>query len=234
MENRNISQIAIERIKDEGIKPISRNIFSIKRVLFWVLVASSFIIGAITFSLVLSALFNNDWDLYNKIGFSFIFRTLPYFWLISLAVFTVLGEYYYRKTYLGHRRGFILIMGVYLVSTTVFGSLFYLIGTGRLIEQSLENEAPIYRHVMLNRYEVWSHPEAGFLSGRIIRVMDNEVEVIDSDGFIWIINMQDVYLRGRVEIEIGERIKIIGKCMETICIADEIRPWIGMRRGMMR
>lgn len=233
MENKNISQIAIERIREEGIKPISKNIFSIKRVLFWVVVCSSFIIGAFTFALILSALFHNDWDLYSKFGFSFVFKTLPYFWLASLLVFTILGEYYYRKTLLGHRRGFILIMGIYLISTTIFGSIFYLIGVGEFIEKSLENKSPVYRHIMLNRYEPWSHPEDGFFSGEIIRVIDGGIEVIDLDGFAWTVEIKDVSLRGRVPIEIGQRIKIIGHCLEAhMCIAEEIRPWMGMRKGM--
>ena len=97
MDNKNISQIALERIKGEGIKPISRIVFSTKRVLFWVAVAVALVVSALAFSLILSALFNNDWDLYNKFGFSFILRTLPYFWFISLVVFIILGEFYYRK-----------------------------------------------------------------------------------------------------------------------------------------
>jgi hypothetical protein len=234
MENKNISQIALERIKGEGIKPISRKIFSIKRVLFWVVVVFSLIIGAFTFSLILSALFNNDWDLYNKIGFIFIFKTLPYFWLISLFIFTILGEYYYRKTLLGHRRGFIFIMGIYMASTAIFGSLFYLIGFGKLIEQSLENKAPIYRHIMLNRYGVWSHPEDGFISGKIVRVVEGGIEIADLNGFIWTVKIKDAPIRGKIEIEIGERIKIIGNCIETICIAEEVRPWMGVKKKIMR
>ena len=230
MENKNISQIALERIREEGIKPISRNVFNIKRVLFWSVVGSSFIVGAFTFSLVISALLNNDWDLYNKFGFNFILRTLPYFWLISLAVFTILGELYYRKTLLGHRRGFIVIIGIYLVSTTVFGSIFYLVGVGNFVEESLENRAPIYRNIMLNRHEVWSHPEEGLLSGIIIRVVDNEIEVVDLNGFIWLVGTKDSFVRGRTEIEIGERIKITGNVVNNnIFHADEIRPWGNMK-----
>lgn len=224
----------MDRIREDRIVPISRNIFSIKRVLFWVAVAVSFIIGAVIFSLVLSAFFNNDWDLYNEFGFSFIFKTLPYFWLASLLIFTILGEYYYRKTLFGHRRGYMVILSVYMISTTLFGTIFYLIGTGRLIEQSLENEAPIYRHIMLNRYEVWSHPESGFFSGRIIHVVEDGVVVIDSNGHFWTIDTTDAVIRGKMEVETGEKIKIIGKCIESICIASELRPWQGMNRRAVR
>lgn len=234
MENKSISQIALEKIKEDKIVPISKNIFSIKRVLFWVAVATSFIVGAITFSLVLSALFNNDWDLYNKLGFSFVFKTLPYFWLASLLIFTFLGEFYYRKTLFGHRKGFIVVLSVYMISTTLFGTIFYLVGTDNFIEESLENEAPIYRHMMFNRYEVWSHPENGFFSGKIVRIIDEGIEVVDPEGYIWAVNTKDAFIRGRIEVEIGEKIKIIGKCIDNICVAYEVRPWQGMNRRYVR
>lgn len=230
MENKNISQIALERIKEEHIKPISRNVFSIKRVLFWVVVATSFIVGAFAFSLTIFALVNNDWDLYNKFGLSFIMRTLPYFWLVSLVIFTILGEYYYRKTLLGHRRGFVLIAGIYLISTTLFGSIFYLIGVGESVERSLVDVDPVYRNIILNRQEIWSHPEDGLLSGKIILVKDGVMQVMDADGFIWIVDKENSIIKGRVSVEIGERIKIIGnKTEDNYFRALEIRPWMGMK-----
>jgi hypothetical protein len=230
MENKNISQIALERIREEGIKPISRNVFSLKRVLFWVVVASSFVVGAFAFSLVLSALFNNDWYLYDRFGLNFIFRTLPYFWLVSLAVFTILGEYYYRKTLLGHRRGFLVIIGIYLISTSLFGSIFYLVGVGGFIEESLENNISSYRGIILNRYEIWSHPEEGLLSGKITKVSDGEVEIIDKDGYIWIVNVGKASAQGKEEIDVDERVKITGKVTSNNNFsAEDIRPWKGMR-----
>lgn len=230
MENKNISRIVLERIREEGIKPISRNVFSIKRVLFWVVVTTSFIVGAFSFSLTIFALLNNDWDLYNKFGLSFVMQTLPYFWLISLVVFTVLGEFYYRKTLLGHRHRFTVIIGVYLISTSIFGSIFYFVGVGECVEKSLGEVSPVYRNIILNRHEVWSHPENGLLSGKIILIENGMMQVMDSDGFIWIVDKENSFTKGRTSIEIGERIKIMGdKIEDNYFRAREIRPWMGMR-----
>lgn len=230
MENKNISQIALSRIKEEGIKPIPRNIFSIKRVLFWVIVASAFIIGSFSFSLVLSTLLNNDWYLYNRFGFSFVFRTLPYFWLVSLAIFTILGEFYYRKTLLGHRRGFVVIIGIYLISTTLFGSIFYFIGVGSSLEESLENNITSYRGIILNRYEIWSHPDEGLLSGRVTKIGDSEIEIIDINGNIWIVNINEASMGKDISIKKDDRIKITGEIVNNNNFnADDIRLWMKMR-----
>ncbi len=227
MENKNISQIAFERIKGEGIKPISRKVFSVKRVLFWVVVISSLIVGAFTFSLILSALFNNDWDLYNRFGFNFILKTLPYFWFVSLIIFTILGEYYYRKTLLGHRRQFIVIMGVYMVSSIAFGTVFYLVGVGSSIEQSLFERAPNYSNYILNRHGVWSHPEEGLLSGVIISIGENQIKVLDPNNFIWTVNLNNTVIHGSFDMGVGERINMIGDKVDIdIFNAEEIRPWM--------
>lgn len=232
MENKDISQIAIERIKEKGIKPIPRQVFSIKRVMFWVVVGSSFIVGAFSFSLILSALLNNDWDLYNRFGFNFIVKTLPYFWLISLLVFTILGEYYYRKTLLGHRRGFILIVGIYLFSTTAFGTIFYALGFGEFMEKNLGEVPETYRSIILNRQEFWFNPDQGLLTGKIILVNDDTIQIIDSHGGIWTVDRKESLTRGQAIIEIGEKIKIVGSKIESgIFKALEIRPWMGNHSG---
>lgn len=229
MENKDISKIALERIKEGGIKPISRNIFNIKRVLFWALIFITLVVSALTFSLVLSNLFNNDWDLYDKYGFNFILKTLPYFWFVAFIIFIILGEYYYRKTLLGHRRDLMVVVGIYLLYTVFFGSLLYFIGVDDYVEQSLIKNAPGTNSFILNRHEIWMHPEGGLLSGEIMLVNDNEIQVIDINNFIWIVNTKDAFSHGKVKVEVGEKIKILGDKMENnIFNAEEIRPWIGI------
>lgn len=229
MENKNISQIALERIKGEGIKPISRNVFSIKRVLFWTAVGFSFIVGSFSFSLALHSLLNNDWDLYDRFGFNFVFKTLPYFWLLALLAFTILGEFYYRKTTFGHRHRYLFIIGIYFVSTTFFGTVFYLIGGAEPVEESLYNKAPVYRNIIFNHQVFWSNPEEGLLTGDVIFVGDSEMQIMDPNGYVWIVNKENASNRGGIIPEIGQKIKVIGdKIDKNLFKAEEIRPWLGV------
>ena len=226
MENKNISQIAFERITEEGIRPIPRKVFNIKRALFWLVVILSLFIGAFTFSIILSALFNNDWDLYTKFGFNFILRTVPYFWLVSLGIFTMLGEYYYRQTLFGHRRGLAMIIGIYLGSTIIFGTIFYSIGIDEYVENYIVNNIPTYSNFIFNKYEVWSHPEDGLLSGTITKVKDGEIEIIDFNGSIWTVNIKDSFIGNKNFIQVGKNVKIVGEnTINNIFNADDIRSW---------
>jgi hypothetical protein len=228
-ENKDISQIALERIKESGIKPISKNIFNLKKVLFWSLVGFSVIIGAISFSVTLSILFNNDWYLYNKFGFGYILKSLPYFWGISLVGLVILGEVYYRKISLGYRHRMITIVSVYIIFTVIFGFILYTIKVGEKIEQSLSQNISIYHAVIFDRDEFWKNPEQGLLAGRITEVNGNILKIIDSNNVVWFINISDAFVGNRVNIEIGEKIRIIGDVDNNIFTAEQIRPWFGNR-----
>ncbi|MFA6251093.1 MAG: hypothetical protein WC603_00475 [Candidatus Paceibacterota bacterium] len=226
-DNKNISQIALEKIKESGIKPISKNIFNLKRVLFWSLVGFSIIIGVISFSSTLSILFYNDWYLYNKLGFGFIIKSLPYFWFIFLLIFAILCEFYYRKTSFGYRHRIVFIIGIYVSLIIVFGSILHLIGMGEKIEQSLFKNVPVYHFVTFDRNEFWSNPREGFISGRIILVDNNMIKIIDQNRNVWVLNIENASVRGRIKMTEGEVIKIIGEIKNNVFIAEEIRPWMG-------
>jgi hypothetical protein len=235
MENKDISQIALEKIRESGIKPISKNVFNIKRVIFWSLVSFSVIIGAVSFAIVLSILFTNDWYLYNKLGFGFIFKSLPYFWFLSLLIFTILGDFYYRRTSLGYRHRTITIMGVYIILTIVSGSVLHVIGMGKIVEDSLSRNIPIYRGFMFDKSEIWSHPEKGLLSGEIIEANEDFIKVLDSNGDIWILNIERAFVGKKVKIKSGEMIKILGDIDENnVFTVEQIRPWIGNGNNMVR
>jgi len=229
MENKDISQIALEKIKESGIKPISKNVFNLKRVIFWSLVGFSVLVGAVSFSITCSILFSNDWYLYNKLGFGYIFKSLPYFWLICMLLFTLLGEFYYRKTLFGYRHRIVIIVGTYIILTTIFGIFLHLFKVGEVVEQTIFENVSVYRGIMFNRSEVWLNPEEGLLSGKIIGISGNVIKIIDLDNNVWSINTDDAFIRKNAKVEIGEIIKIIGDQDGTVFTAEEIRPWIGNR-----
>ncbi|HEY5587403.1 MAG TPA: hypothetical protein VIK86_00445 [Candidatus Paceibacterota bacterium] len=230
MENKDISQIALQRIKESGIKPISKNIFNLKRVIFWSLVGVSIIIGAISFSVTLSLLFNNDWDLYNKYGFNFILRTLPYFWVVCLLLFTILGEFYYRKTFFGYRHKVVTIIGVYIILTIIIGSILHLFRIGEIIEGSISENISIYSVLTFDKNELWSHPEEGLISGKIISITGNLINIVDFNNVTWNINIDNAIIGKKVKIKEGETIKILGDIDgDNIFTAEEIRPWVGSK-----
>jgi hypothetical protein len=234
MENKDISQIALEKIRESGIKPIPRSIFDIKKFLFWFLVSISIIIGAISFSIILSLLVDNDWVLFNKLGFNFILKTIPYFWIICLAIFTVLAKYYYRKTLLGHRKNVLIVIGLYGIITIFFGVIIYFIEAGEIIENYLYNSVPIYKEIIFDKEDLWDLNEKGLLSGIIVGVDNNILELRDRNGYLWTININKANINEKVNIERCLRLRIIGdKINEGVFNAGTIEPWIGRKTGQV-
>lgn len=216
-----ISEKALEKIKESGIKPISKKVFNIKKVTFWTLVVLSIFIGSASFAIILSILVNNDWQLYHQFGLGFIFNTLPYFWLICLAIFAVLAEYYYRKTLFGYKHTIISIVGLYITITIASGGIFQLIGIGNRMEYYLFSNVSVYHNLRVNNSKFWDNPEEGLLSGRIIEIDDNIVRVVDRNNKIWLIDVPDDAIS---LIEIGQVIKIVGNRTELDSFkADYIR-----------
>lgn len=225
MENKDISQIVLEKIKESGIKPISKNVFNLKRVLFWSLVGFSVLVGAVSFSITLSILFTNDWYLYNKFGLGFIFKSLPYFWLGCLLLFTILGDFYYRKTFLGYRHRMTTIVGAYIILTVIFGTVLHLFGIGEAIEQSLFENVPVYHIVVFDRDGFWSQPEVGLLSGKIVEVNGDLIKLVDVNGTVWTIDIKNVFIGKNAKIIPGQFVKIVGdQDNGKVFNADEIYP----------
>ncbi len=230
MENKDISEIVLKNIKEKGLKPTSRIFFIFKKLLFWFLIGASILVGSVSFAFVMSLLLNNDWYLYKHLGLFFIFKTIPFFWLICLTSFIFLAEFYYKKTYFGYRHRVIYIIGIYLIITVLIGFTFYSFGLDSKFENSLYQKVPVYRTINLNRQEIWSQPDKGFLSGEIISVKGESVKILDLNNMEWEIDIKDAIIGGRADLVEDQNIKILGEVKEKgVFSAQEIRPMFNNR-----
>ena len=90
MKYLNLSQAVLAKIKEEHIKPRPKWQFTFKNVLVWITSAIALVFGGLSSSVVIYMLVNNDWDVYEHITGSlagFIFVTMPYYWLVFMAIF---------------------------------------------------------------------------------------------------------------------------------------------------
>jgi len=229
MTQKDISQIAVETIKQTGMKPAPKARFYFSKIMFWLLVSITIVVGSLSFAVILFLLINNDWYLHGRLGTGFILKTLPYFWFIFLAIFIFLGEYYYKKTTFGYRHRLLTIIAVYALITVLSGSILYASGLGESIENKLYTNVPVYRSMMFDQQNTWSQPEKGLLSGTILSVSSSTIEIIDFNNIKWNVNIDNALVRGRVKLSPNEIIKIIGTNKgDKLFSADEIRSWMGM------
>jgi hypothetical protein len=77
-------------------------------------------------------------------------------------------------------------------------------------------------------------PEEGYLSGTIISIAGNSLELEDFQNKTWSINIDDIDIVPAVRLEKGEKIKIIGSMTsEDTFSAEKVRPW-GSEERMKR
>jgi len=165
------SKNTLEKIKESKIKPKPRWQFHLEQFGIWAFATLSVIIGAKAFAVIIFRLVNNDWEVRKHLGRSLLdhtLLTLPYLWIMVMALFVLLAYYNARHTKKGYRYSvYGIVIGTVLASLFLGGAL-YSTGFGYEIDFLFSENLPGYQNVMPNRGEFWSQPAAGFLSGEVI------------------------------------------------------------------
>ncbi|MEA1937230.1 MAG: hypothetical protein U9N04_03905 [Patescibacteria group bacterium] len=230
------SQKLLEKIRSEKISQKSRLQFILKNIFFWILFIFSIIIGGLSFSIILFAFDQEDFNLILQITDSrieFFLGLLPFFWIISCFVFLLISIFMVRHTKTGYRYSpFLVFISSIILSIILGTSLFFTGGAGKM-EQIFSENISIYKSVEEHRISRWSHPENGFLAGVILENRNDETILIkDFNDKEWEIDIQNTVIRRRVLLEPKEKIKIIGVILEeNIFTAQEIRFWKGLNRS---
>jgi uncharacterized membrane protein len=228
----NIAKQVLEKIKEEKMKPKPRWEFIFKEYFLWFLAGLSLLVGSLAVAVIIHMIKNNDWDLSGDASsglLSFIFTTLPYFWLILLLIFTVLSYYNFKNTKSGYRLHFRLLISASILSSVFLGILFFNLGLGREIDKVFSANLPFYENFFLYRGRVWLNPERGFLAGKITSdVVNQEFELMDLRDKVWLVHGQNCFVSPRVNLKKFEAVKIMGKKINDYdFVASQIRPWIG-------
>jgi uncharacterized membrane protein YidH (DUF202 family) len=228
----NIAKQALEKIKEDKIKPKPRWEFIFKEYFLWFLACISLLVGSFAVAVIIHMIKNNDWDLSEDASgglFSFILATLPYFWLILLLAFAVLSYYNFKNTKSGYRLHFRLLVSASILSSIFLGVLFFNLGLGQEIDKVFSAKLPFYEKFFVYRGRVWLNPERGFLAGKIASdVINQEFKLMDLENKIWLVHGQNCFVSPRVNLKKFEAVKIIGKKIDDYdFVASQIRPWIG-------
>jgi len=103
MNDKNISQKVLEAIKNQKIVPKPKWTFLLKENLMWAFGIASLIVGGLAFAVIIHMVRNNDWDVYQDISgglLQFILLTLPYFWIVFLALFIFIAHSIFQIQFL--------------------------------------------------------------------------------------------------------------------------------------
>jgi len=234
---KNISRDTFKTIKEKKIIPKPKWRFLLEEYFIWGTGAISLIIGSLAAAVVIYMLDNNDWDLYQNISnnlLSFIFTTLPYFWIVILILFALVVYYNFKHTKGGYKYKLSTVAIVSVLISLILGFLFYNIGLAKIIDDAF-TDIPIYERIMHYRQSMWMQTDKGLLGGVVVSITDkNNFVIKDLDNKIWYVNTDDTIVKERLEIKQGIRIKIIGERIdENNFKAFRIRPFIDGKGCLM-
>jgi hypothetical protein len=212
-----LSEGIVGKIKQDNIAPAPRWHFLLKSYVFWGLLVISILLGSLSFSVIAHLVAIGDFDIFlylQKNIMTSVVMLLPYFWLMSLAIFALVAYYNWKHTRLGYRfkRRWIFISSV-VISTTL-GSIFYAFGMGNAIDRIMVRALPFYdlsKHSARN--ELWLQPENGLIMGKIVSVDDatNQITIQDVQGNNWNIDENEILPMIGEPIRKGKIVKVVGK-----------------------
>jgi len=212
----NLGQKILDKIKQNSLEPTPRWHFLLKEWLVWLLGGLSLLIGAAAVSVMIYLSKNSDLFIYDQVGRSFsgwLLLSLPYFWIIFLALFVWILFYNIKHTKRGYRYPLFLVALFSILASILLGSIFSLVGLGEKVDDVLGRQAPFYDIVFNPHVDIWSHPEEGRLSGLVVSREDkNNFVLLDRSQSEW-----QVFYNGKNDgdqddfVVVGQPVRAIGE-----------------------
>ncbi len=210
----NLDQKVIEKIKYESMVPKPRWHFILKEVLIWLFGALSLLVGAMAVAVMVYLSSNNDLMMHAQLGHSligYLILSLPYFWLIFLALFLWFLFYNIKHSKKGYHYSVYLIAIAAIIASIILGLVFSFVGVGQKIDDVLARQAPLYDRVFNPHVGMWSRADEGRLAGLVIARPDkNHFILLDRDSGEWYV-AQVTDLDDDNLIVVGQPLRVIGE-----------------------
>ena len=218
----NISDKTFNLITKNQIKPIPRWEFVMKNLGLWITLLVSLLILIIGISISYFGLIDN--------------LITPYLWYFIVLIFLGSSFILFNKTKRAYRFYSYQVLLPILFLGLVVGGVVFKLGLASKIDRSLESRSVLYRQMVPMRMVVWNNPQEGYLSGKIISINNNsDFKIEDFDNNVWNISGTNINIRTRVQMVVGEEIKLIGTQLSNNSFsATEIRPWNGQGQNILK
>ncbi len=219
-KKKSISELTLKTITKKQIKPIPRWEFIAKNWTLWTGILASLVLLIIGLGLVMFGVIDNIIS--------------PYFWGLVVTVFFILVFSLFQKTKRAYHFPKWQVVMVISIVGLIIGGVVFRTGLARKIDLDLETNIPRYRQIAPMKTAAWTNPSEGYLSGEIIKIDKSYFEIKDFEGKKWIITGTPL-IKGRIQLVVGEEIKIIGiQEGENTFESTEVRPWGGSGQNMMK
>ncbi len=225
----NISKNVLKEIKAKDIKPKAKWRFLLKKSVVWFSFGLCALIGGLAMSVIIFMLVSNDWDLQKNLGNNFIeflFKTLPYIWIVIFVMFMSIAYYNFKHTSKGYKYKLSVFALSSLLISLLLGFAFFGMGVAKKIEKQALNNFPKYQELTLDqKKKLWQEEGKGILAGKI-KSIESELEIALID---WNKKEWTVILPKPVKmLQVDDALAIFGEIVEDGKFkAKKARPWKG-------
>ena len=221
----------LNKIRDEKIQPRPRWEFQLQEFGRWGAYILFLFLGCLSFSVILYAVSESDFDLLSHLAHSrveFFLVAFPFFWLLTLSIFLIVAIWSFNSTSKAYKQPLIKWMGLNTALSICLGTLLFMGGGGRWIEHKFGNAIASYQSIYEKKVNIWSQPQLGLLSGKIISYNDEQIQILDFNNNKWLIEINQAHIAPSVTLAEGKLIKIKGvKLIDNHFKAQNIKPWGG-------
>ena len=140
-----LSENIIGIIDERNLTPIPHWHFLLKRSVFWTIAGFAVLLGGLAVSIIIFVYFDHDTEGMIYLNQSLVDNmliTIPYFWLVSLALLIALTHISIRHTKGGYRYGVLRVAAVALIVSLALGFVFDEFDVGKNINESLSESIP--------------------------------------------------------------------------------------------
>ncbi len=228
----------IQEIEKRQVVPIPRWHFILKHIVFWLLAVVSVITGAISMATAVYVFIDNDYVTdYANIEKLFaqrpvveiIVQSIPYVWLIAMALFIVASYYGLRNTRKGYRYPTLRVMAGSLAMSSLLCLAMQGFDIGKYIHRYLIENVSGYSRLINTNEILWAKMEKGLLGGKLVSHADRDSVVVIKDyrGHFWTVDISGAKIYPGVKFEIEKKyLKVTGfKTGPESFKAETIRPW---------
>jgi hypothetical protein len=185
--------------------------------------------GGISFSIILFAIQEADFEILNHLShsfFEFILGIAPLIWLIFLILFLILAMIGIRNSKKGYKFSNSSIIGFSVSLSILIGTLFFISGGAQYLENAFAVNFSQYKSVEELKITRWTNPQNGYLSGKIIELDDDFLIIEDFNHIKWEVDISNAFVRGNNNWSVGTPLKFTGKQIgNNAFTANEIRHW---------
>lgn len=195
----------IQKIKDENLKPISKSVFLLKKIIVWFLLASSTVFGAYAFAFFFLKILFVDFDHWYFLANSydrFLIENIPIIWIVLFTFSLVCISLLFKRTNRGYRHSVLFIAIISVIISFILGII---------LSKVFANRGVLIERFETEKLMLWTNPNSGRVSGEVLFAEDDYVLLRDINDDIWNINTVYILDDSRQVLNNDQLISVIGR-----------------------